>query len=227
MKQKTDDAVLFENADILVNKTVGRGYGLTAKRRFEKGEMLLREAPLAQVPTWLPSDSFEAALSFSDVAELVFDQLPPMAQSKWMALFDHHVGSSIIGTRRKTPGNVLLTNTFTRDGICFLFDLTSRINHSCLPNALHSIVGGEMRVEAAHSIEAGEEILIDYLRGDKRTGTEMALYHRRQILQKHHKFHCVCALCLQQERLPELLREKAAIREEPVKASFPQVDRQL
>ena len=81
MQQKTDDTVLFENADILVNKIVGRGYGLTAKRRFEKGEMILREAPLAQVPTWLPSDSpSEVALSFSDVVRnlQVIDVMPEL-----------------------------------------------------------------------------------------------------------------------------------------------------
>ena len=72
-------------------------------------------------------------------AQLVFDQLTPAVQDQWMALC--HVQSLNNNTSKKTPGSVLLSNAFTKNGHCLMYPRACRLNHSCRPNTRVELIG--------------------------------------------------------------------------------------
>ncbi|KAI6779913.1 SET domain-containing protein-like protein [Emericellopsis cladophorae] len=73
-----------------------------------------------------------------------------------------------------------------------LFPLASRINHSCVPNTVHSWdeERGELRTHVIRDIQDGEEITSYY-------PSSVAEYALRQgHFWKFHGFRCACTLCL-------------------------------
>jgi len=78
-----------------------------------------------------------------------------------------------------------------------LFDVVSRINHSCTPNLEFDLNWAEqyetvvIRVSAIREIEAGEEVCISYLP----VRLKLAVHERLHQLRTHWLFDCDCALC--------------------------------
>jgi len=159
------DDVVYEDSLLRIARIQGRGHGVTAVRGFATGDVVLEEAPFVRVPTWLPpAEGLEShpysihylviflLLPFqrgvtrtSDTslharqAQLVFDQLTPALQDQWMALCQ--VRSLNNNTSKKTPGSVLLSNAFTKNGHCLMYPRACRLNHSCMPNTRIELIG--------------------------------------------------------------------------------------
>jgi len=77
--------------------------------------------------------------------------------------------------------------------VALLYPLLSKVNHSCLPNAVNVVRSGRGFLFATRPIAQGEEITINYL-GSARL--EAIHYHQRQaLLQTKRSFTCLCALC--------------------------------
>ena len=100
---------------------------------------------------------------------------------------------------------------------------TSRLNHSCKPNAVNSYaVNSEFNeVRAICNIKAGQEITISYKEGDGLFGLKTT-QNRQKILQDW-GFTCVCEFCQEsddderttiQSEIQELIRELENLRPE-------------
>ena len=103
-------------------------------------------------------------------AQLVFDQLTPALQDQWMSLC--HVQSNNNNTSRKTPGSVLLSNAFTKNGHCFMYARACRLNHSCEPNTcveLLGIVRSSLRMQQACMHARGRTRTSVHVRGRGRS----------------------------------------------------------
>lgn len=66
---------------------------------------------------------------------------------------------------------------------------TSRANHSCRPNVLHTYASGYMRFSAVRDIKKNEEILTCY------ESPVLPFDKRQHELQKLYKFECRCERC--------------------------------
>lgn len=84
-------------------------------------------ARISAAPTHPPSQPF----FFVHQAEIAYQKLETPLRERWLALDDSVTVSG------KTPGGVLRTNAFDDDtGHANLYELLSRVNHSCEPNAI-------------------------------------------------------------------------------------------
>ena len=93
----------------------------------------------------------------------------------------------------KTAGGIYKTNSFARDDTegAILYEVLSRVNHSCAPNAAKHFDGFTAVVTALRDVAAGEELFISYLGADgQRPSSE-----RRAILKEKYNFECACSLC--------------------------------
>lgn len=89
------------------------------------------------------------------------------------------------GTRVADVGHRLLRGMAIGTG---LWILPSYINHSCVANALHMMVGDLMFVRTTRSISQGEEVTISYI-----LGTD--LYEDRKEKLQQRGVECQCELC--------------------------------
>ncbi len=119
-------------------------------------------------------------------------KLDPLSRDRWMSLDD----SASAPGAEKTPGGVLRTNAFDdATGHANLYELLSRVNHSCEPNAIRQTeTGGQSVVQLVScvAIREGDEILVNYMDGiDEGLNVEQ----RRSRLQQQYRFHCECPRC--------------------------------
>ena len=88
-----------------------------------------------------------------------------------------------------------------------LFRLTSRINHSCLPNCWWHVENGEiMSVSALVDISAGEEISHSYFEEER-----WKCKGKRQEALQSKFFVCTCSRCSSEEAEPEADQEVRAL----------------
>jgi len=170
-----------------------RGVGLFATRDIAKGELVLAESP---VISFIGSDVW-----WMREAQDQFALLSPQVQKQILSLVDAFqlVDDIFPGGVRKTLEGILKTNSYMRgkkgtnshDGVLCL--ITSRFNHSCVPNLIHHWDDDTLQhVAYANSdIAADDELLTDYLH-PATPKTE-----RREILFQRYGFLCDCATCSQ------------------------------
>jgi len=89
----------------------------------------------------------------------------------------------------KTLGGIMRTNAFVNeeDGKEYLFKILSRVNHACdnQANIAKFVSQGKAYVVAKKEIRAGDEILIDYIGGEREED-------RLGLLQLKYNFSCPC-----------------------------------
>mmetsp|Transcript_8988 Transcript_8988/g.15630 ORF Transcript_8988/g.15630 Transcript_8988/m.15630 type:complete len:224 (-) Transcript_8988:318-989(-) len=136
---------------------------------------------------------FEGILD--EQAKMEYDKITQDGRRKWMELADVHAKDET----DKTPGGILRTNAIDdADGHANLYELLSRINHSCAPNSLRLSTDnkGGVAVVANRGIDEGEEVLISYTDG---ADDGLKVEERRNHLMQQYHFHCMCSLCMEQE----------------------------
>ncbi|EEQ83321.1 uncharacterized protein BDCG_00126 [Blastomyces dermatitidis ER-3] len=181
-------------APIYENQACGnRGLGLVAKKRFEEGECIICEEVIVSSTT-LQSAGGSVRLYNNHLAQQVksaknpafsrrFFQLPHLSKEEWGpmgAIFER--GSIPVPPKSRALG---LDSAY--------------LNHSCLPNAQHSLAEltfdgtGNRRnfliVYACRTIEEGEEITIPY------ESLYLDRVGRQQFLLQEYGFECACKLC--------------------------------
>ncbi|GFR45938.1 hypothetical protein Agub_g7402, partial [Astrephomene gubernaculifera] len=78
----------------------------------------------------------------------------------------------------------------------------TNLNHSCVPNCVHYVVGSTMVVRAVQAIPEGSELLVSYLGRDDFAPRQV----RQAVLQSRYGFRCDCPRCRTEEQLPEELQ---------------------
>ncbi|KAG9250609.1 uncharacterized protein F5Z01DRAFT_640188 [Emericellopsis atlantica] len=166
------------NSTYRITDIPGKGLGLIATRQLKRGQRILTDTPL--IRTHMTDKSTVSIAQFNSLSISDQDQVLSLTNI-WKQ--DHPV----VG--------IIWTNSipFTNDGNeAGLFPLASRINHSCMPNTVHSWEEerGELRTHVIRDIQDGEEITSYY----PSSVAEYAL--RQEHFQIVHEFRCACALCL-------------------------------
>lgn len=189
-------AALSEGSKYMVCDLGEKGFGAVATERILKGERVLHERPLLQIP---PSFQVDSGLKFlidahaianceKDLTALL-NQCGPEAQCRFWDLADAHAEGG------KTAVGIVLTNAHSTRGsssIAGLFADLSRFNHSCNPNLQDSWQDddGVEVVHAVRDIEPGEELCISYV-DLYRTRDERQL----DLTWRYNMFDCLCPVC--------------------------------
>lgn len=81
--------------------------------------------------------------------------------------------------------------------MCACCRLTSRLNHSCCPNAAYFFKpDGTLVVRSMRAIQPGEQVTISY------TDLLQTLDERQQSLMQRYAFACCCQRCLDDSPTP-------------------------
>lgn len=178
-----------------VKSTPDRGQALFATRRIRPGTLIFTEEPLIALSKQL-EESYSAI-------EAAFAGLTKRQKKAYLALFDAKKSrmtavvsiyySNCYSTESFAPAN----NSNDAFGSC-LGSLSSRLNHSCIPNVSFSFTPpssahpqGQMRFYAVKAITRGKELLSNY---DKSIFEPASQRGRNYRL--HYGFSCKCESCL-------------------------------
>ena len=221
----------------------GKGLGLVAIKNISKGSLILKETPQMprikgveppnpNVPGSIEAQEKALKLWMEKVVSL-FNEMDFADQDEYMKL--HHGDENSFFLKPKAMEydqekadeilqinkiiSIYVRNNF-RNGLSIK---TSRLNHSCKPNAVNSYaVNSEFNeVRAICNIKAGQEITISYKEGDGLFGLKTT-QNRQKILQDW-GFTCVCEFCQEsddderttiQSEIQELIRELENLRPE-------------
>lgn len=194
-----DVSVLFE-----ICQTPDRGLGLFASRRIPAGNCVISEEPLISLPLKEEGDP--------NVVEAAFHTLSKAKRKRYLQLFDAQKSrmSQVVSiyysncyskdgfTNSSSTSSTAESKDAQGDGGSCIGIVSSRINHSCLPNLSFNYLTpspthpkGLMQFYAIKNISRGKELLSSY---DKSVSE---LRDRRQ--QKHmlyYGFTCICDACI-------------------------------
>ncbi|EJD45640.1 SET domain-containing protein [Auricularia subglabra TFB-10046 SS5] len=166
----------------------GRGKGLVASRLIAKGECIVREPPLLVTPQGL---STGLVASFHQTLDQCMHYRTRIALDALDNCHGHVPGvSPRIGILR--TNGVAIDFPTAKAQLGGVFELISRLNHSCEPNVMLRWSYKDMQgsVWAMKAIQPGDELVFDYTnnsRASKKT--------RRAELLKKYKFFCTCTKC--------------------------------
>ncbi|KAF1981607.1 SET domain-containing protein [Aulographum hederae CBS 113979] len=193
----------------------GKGLGAFALKSLEPGTRILIERPLMVIPdpNYLQAN-----------VDAAFDPLPQASKDKIWALSSAHgqdpamwpaaVHESVNPTEKqrineqhfarinkdKTLMSIIQTNAVgitvgpRKEDAAAILEVTSRFNHSCLPNAhfaWNSSLGsgeGRVTIQIVKNVKEGEEITICYT-------SPFLLPQARRWELKHYGFECNCPAC--------------------------------
>jgi hypothetical protein len=161
-----------------------KGRGVIASQNIKPGTLLISEPPLLTTEVITSVESTENDLGIH------LRSLPSEKQKAFLSLHNNFPG------KENPLSNIVRSNGYplgAEADIGGVFENISRINHSCLPNAVHSWNGllgerGEETVYAVRDIKEGEEITVSYLAGGPSK-------ERQSILKQSFGFDCTCVLC--------------------------------
>ncbi|VDB85283.1 unnamed protein product [Peniophora sp. CBMAI 1063] len=192
-----------------VRDVVGRGLGVYATEDIQAGDLITAERPLI-VKMAMNSARARSDLSPEDILratfanlersmELLCSRMSSETLRKYTSLYNSH----------KTDGSGPLTGIFRTNGFnvgvndpaipgvdaangvySCVGALSSRYNHSCLPNASHefNMPSFSMEIHAVRPVAKGEEITVSY--------TDLsATAAERQAQLKPYGFTCTCMAC--------------------------------
>lgn len=152
--------------------------------------------PRSEFGSW-PSEvvsCFEGILD--EQSKMAYAKLDGEKQTLWMELADVHAKDEV----PKSPGGIVRTNAIDdATNHANLYAQLSRMNHSCAPNAnrVSTDNSGGVAVVANKDIHVGDEVLISYTDG---ADDGLPVEERRKYLVQQYHFHCMCDLCLEQEK---------------------------
>lgn len=166
-----------------IQEIPGKGCGLVAATTITKGTRILSESPFFRVPRDGNSKKHLRKSISKKVAALREEQ-----RQAFLSLhnsFEDEDGSKLGRVRT----NALPLGSDATTGGIFLD--SSRINHSCNPNAQHTWNENlqKLTIHAIHDIAKGDEITIFYLAACRNRSA------RLHALQTDFRFTCSCSLC--------------------------------
>ncbi|KAK3823274.1 MAG: hypothetical protein J3Q66DRAFT_279252 [Benniella sp.] len=166
-----------------IRETPDKGKGMFAARSITRGACILSESPLLYVGKTSPLTNAQVINTLSEENRKVFFSLSNAFQED--PLLPHSTG--IIRTNALPLGRV------SHEGA--VYPTLSRINHSCVPNAMHTWNPLTMKgyINATREIPADSEIFLDYM------PLPIRRPERRAVLQEGFRFTCRCEACIKEE----------------------------
>jgi len=197
--------------DIVDSK--GKGKGMVVRRNIEEGEIIVKEKPLFVVKTPYSARSLvdhlaEIRKHVSKLEEEVRDDFYELAIARPELCTKGPGDSKLFGVFQANSIELTdLDRKKTKSLGAALFLTISRINHSCLPNAVwsYNINKKMLEVRASRHIAEGEEVFVCYC-DSSAMGEE-----RRKYLEARFNFQCDCKVCSLED---EDLKENEKLRKE-------------
>lgn len=199
--------------DVKIEQITGKGYGLIVTKEFKSGESIFVERPLIMASHG-PGQSLEESITNAiytarpEALAKFYKLHNPL--TLWSYWDDAHLGSFLTLEENIWNSNCL---PFPEDPLdpenhkSAIFELGSRINHSCLCNAEWewNAKGRYLELFAWTDLKAGDEVTIDYL---GLPAWEMTAKERRSELARDYNFLCRCKACDSELAYWEILEEK-------------------
>lgn len=183
-----NDKLLYE-----IKASKGKGQGIFATKFIKEGTQLFQEFPLL----WGGPEWIEKHLSFGVLSQ--------ERQDKMMALYKQCHCKKMPCTETELM-KVFNVNGYEANPMrklgekrqSVVYEISSRFNHSCIPNVSRKLIVNEMRfiAFARNDIRKGEELTMDYI------GACREVKWRRDRLRFIYGFHCTCAACISGVELP-------------------------
>ncbi|KAI5475898.1 hypothetical protein MNV49_000731 [Pseudohyphozyma bogoriensis] len=169
-----------------VKEVKGKGLGVVATRDIPEGTVLWTESPIFVLdpdPQRGPKES-EAEAVYRHAVKF----LSPEIQATLLDLSNAFPASSLVGLLRT---NAYPCITFGGESYLGVFEILSRVNHSCEPNVLveWDESGVYANVRARTAIKQGDEVVTSWIM------TMQKRDQRREELLIKYKFHCECPWC--------------------------------
>lgn len=191
--ESSETALLYEIRD-----TPNKGKGMFATSTIAPGTLIVSEAPLFRIPD---SDRLvECKETFTQYIIAALKGLKKDQQRAFLSLSNDYKGEPgvhpFVGIAWTNPTIVL--DAETQQGGFFL--TTSRVNHSCLPNAARFWDPTTQRanLHALQNMSENEEITIDDMDD---TDWMRPRDERRKIIDDEYHFSCLCSLCTSSEEI--------------------------
>jgi hypothetical protein len=178
------------------------GLGLFALKDFEKGDLVIREIPFVAIKH-LPWEDVEQRLDQQSESSQMIRSAVEALDADNAALYWKFTQTDLYG-ELKTPQGVFWTNMIElyknveddeedQDGTSCMFEVTSRMNHSCSPSVEWVSITEIPLLDsvAVRAIKEGEEIFVSY----KTSGGHEETIERRQYLKTWYGFDCFCRHC--------------------------------
>ncbi|PPJ57129.1 hypothetical protein CBER1_10469 [Cercospora berteroae] len=195
----------------------GKGLGVFACRHIPRGTRIICEKPLLEIAQGNLDLAYHEYLRLSPTKKAAFDALhsflPPHLDAEHAARvcalhrqireadLEQHLSEHV------RVISIFACNTFIlANGNLGAFEVSSRLNHSCVPNVHHTNnpVLGKQTVQAVRDIKPGEELQVNYLGAG--AGYEMQ-HIRLPKLHDLYGFHCTCAACSDPTGMSDQRRE--------------------
>lgn len=198
-KSNMKPVITITPPDVKIEQIAGRGYGLIVTRTFKAGELIFTERPLLlahHASGQELHDSITNALYSASADSLTKFYKLHNPLKLWSFWDDANYGrfltleENIWNSNRLAFGYDPLDPENRKSAI---FELASRINHSCLCSVEWEWnSNGFLALYAWEELKAGDEITIDYL---GLPAWEMTAKERRLELARDYSFLCRCEAC--------------------------------
>jgi len=205
-----------------VRQIEGKGLGTFATKFIKRGSLIFKEeAQMPNVDQPPPNLQMQADswIDYFKAVMKLFDQMDESDKKEYLNLHNKYE-SDIVESNFRLKLKLQMLKTLTMmmevdqdkaDEILQIVGIyetngfedglkikTSRLNHSCFPNAVTMIERNELR--ATYDIKEGEEITINY-----RAGKRVFSMRKKETRQKHllqaMDFDCSCHFCEKQDNL--------------------------
>ena len=177
-------------AGFRVGEISGKGIGMIALKRFQVGDLIVRETPLIN----MPKKVFDNPQM--DMIERWLDRKINSLSSEGRREFYDLSDCRSLDNGNKTTLGIFFTNCMTfLDDDTALFPIMARVNHSCTPRAefVTNRSKSNQDLIAVTDINPGEEITLSYLSSSEE-GSEITS-KRMDYLRRQYAFQCVCQTC--------------------------------
>ncbi|CAG8984139.1 hypothetical protein HYALB_00006242, partial [Hymenoscyphus albidus] len=178
-----DSANDFANAPWEVRNIPGKGKGLFATRKLERGDLILANTPLGAYNThaFTADPGLAPGLGYQYLRKTL-EQLPEKSQESFLGAATHAEGDVVVER--------IKTNAYVGEigGGGAFYDI---INHDCRPNSMyyHSATTLTHSTHASRTIHPGEEITVSYI------NPLQFRKERHEALNRWWGFTCTCSLC--------------------------------
>ena len=174
VKKKLELCLTINIRPVAIRDIKDKGKGLVATRSLKQGEVVLQELPLlvgqlTSSRAWTGAPQVTSLL----VKKLVqtFNNLVPEQQALVLSLHapeqtESCVNHPELGEKEKRLLRIFASNNIEIDHHerCGLYEVASRINHSCSPNAYWQARSKDTKltVRTCQAVAVGEEVVVDY-----------------------------------------------------------------
>ncbi|KJX97133.1 hypothetical protein TI39_contig553g00016 [Zymoseptoria brevis] len=193
-------APLFKSQLFELRETLDKGLGLFAVCDISAGTRIICETPMLEIPQNQLHSAWLYYCKLTPQAKAIYDALCDFAPSNLdfdqaVRIPNDYPDKAGMWAAQVHAMKIFSVNSFRLyNGHLGVFALASRLNHSCVPNVhFHSNAQlGKSTVHAARDIQAGEELLGNYI------GAQIAYKTRAQRtkhLHLNYGFLCQCPAC--------------------------------